>query len=576
MKYNVKRLKRWAFKKWKQYWFEKRVIWKLELRAEIHYKMQVKLKIFKKWLYFVIKKKESHIQSQIVQAFYHRNLKIKCFIKLSNQNMLINFMQSYGEVYHTYLVYLYLNLHILQFTKMYYETFLEYYLQLLLKINYEKRLKTYTLRKLKKYAAHVKQNQINTQKAKIYFLTRFGHEYLHMYFLIWKRYATKRKFKKIEKEKAINHHQRQLMKHSVEKLFSYYCYRKRKNANNERALLFLMRKLKMKVLCKWKVYVESKQIMRNKFRMASEYYDIKLKKLCFKSLRNYVSYQNNLRQKLLQYNYVQERRMKKQYFLKMKDFWLHKIQMKQKYNLAKNHYKSRLFKKSFDSLQLYKHYHIKRKIHHEYLIKCVQERIQHTILKRCFDNWMKYKLVQNHKLFKINLGIAHYQKHLLKKILQNWSLWLKRKQERLHLTNLCEKHFEMKNLSKIFKTWKIYAANEKSMRQKLDCAKKVYRKNLLKEGIRVIIINGLAKQKQREDQAFKNLRKSLDIARKYFKIWKNNVKHTPHKNIFEGEILPKYTISNNFPIKQLNTEPFKWNPLCFMKPRIPKFLTNVG
>lgn len=558
-KHYEQRLKWNAFRKLRNCWFESNVVWKLEVRADIHHNITLKQKCMKQWLCFHISRKQLELKQQIADAYFKRTLKIRYYTKLKYARDAININEMYGSTMQLHITYVYLNFNLLQYMRNYYEICENYTLQILLHNNYQPRIMRKCLRKLQQYANYSIQRRELNYKAKCFFRYKYGQKIKQKYFYMWKQYVASHQSKQNNKGRAIKHFNFRLLQRCFLKMRNYSTYRILKNKIKEAAVTYHQEKLMRKICIHWKMFVNIKQNMRFKKAIALSHYEVLLKRLCFANLKKYRIQQLETRSKLKVFRASKERNLLHFCFQKLKTYVNHSILKKKKCLTAQLHYKCELQKKCFKLLQKFQAH---RKAKQLRLRELVHKK-EKTTLGYCFKKWRKY--VENIRAKKVRFAsVDEYLKMLLfKRYFGYLRKFKNHRQFKKAQQIVSHRHYLHKLTSNTFGEWKRFFAEQQKIKKKLLQAEQFYKCSLQKLTLRVILEEGIHKQQEKEKIVFEQILRRYKIAYKYYNVWKN-------KTVAIDKFKHKCDYSHH------TFEVFQWNPLCFAKPRIPEFLKHMS
>lgn len=554
-KHYKQRLKWNAFKKWRDCWFEGNVVWKLEVRADIHYNIALKQKCMKQWLCFHVSCRQLELKQQIADAYCKRTLKIRYYIKLKNAKVATEINKMYSSAMQLHTIYVYLNYNLLQCMKNYYELYENYMLQVLLQNNYQPRIMRKCLWRLHLYANDSIQKKELNHKAKCFFRYKYGLKFKQKYFHMWKQYVAYHQNKQKKNNRALKHFNFRLIQRCFLKIQNYSTYRFLKNKIKEAAATYHQEKLMRKICIHWKRFVNIKQTMHFKNARALNHYEVFLKRVYFTNLKKYRIQQLETRFKLEMFRASRERHLLHYCFQELKRYANHRMLKKKKCIAVQLHYERVLQKKCFKFLQ---NYQARRKAKKLKLQILVYKKMK-TTLAHCFKKWREY--VENVRAKKSRFAAVDEQlKMLLLKRYFNYLRKFKNYREfRKTQQIVADKHYLHKLANCTFKEWKQFLVVQQKHKEKLLQAEQFYKNNLQRLALRIILEGGICKQQDKEKIVFEKILRRYKIAYKYYNIWRNKtitkIKSEPRCDTFEV---------------------FEWNPRCFEKPRIPEFLKHMS
>lgn len=579
VKYYTIKIKHRGYMLLKQNWYDQKVLWRLILRAELHYVYILKRNMFHKWLNVILERKQLRLKLRIAEVFYNKTIIARYFLRLKNIKRIEQVMTSYGITSKTYLVYLYLNFNALMLFHRHAKAFQEYCMKVLFEINYKNKHLKYYFEKLRVFTAHMKYRRYRALKAEQFFLRHYKIQYLLKYFNIWKEYIKNKHAKKAAYMKSENNYKNRIMQHAFKKLYKYSKYRQFKTTLKIGADMFYSMGLKKRTLNLWKLYAERKLNKKNRLNSVSEYYLYKIKKSCFLKLLKNKNYQFWLRDKLCAFKEGSEYRAKYVCIVRLKKYVTYKKTKSEKYISVANYYKHKLAYRCLRTLESYNEYKKCKRKRRDSLLIHVFENQNKKLLKICFLKWKAYLLLKNQKKQEIEIVKMQYKNCLLRRIIRKWFQYKCIKNNSRKMKHNAENYYRNKLTRNALHQWHYYTQKQKRFGTTLEIARKMYEKSLLQRALATVLTHGLRKQQNRNEMAFQNLLKSFQIGLKYFKIWKYKVLHKTlkenHVNILR--INEAFGISSpTFPNKvNIDLVTFKWNPLCFMKPRIPQFLKST-
>lgn len=492
-KYYLQRIKISYFNLWRELHFEEKLLWRLIIRANIHYNLNLKRNCFKKLQLYVINKKEKALKLRISENLFNRKIKKKYFLVLYYSPKLRRAHEILVKYLNKYLIFLYLNYHInrtlLKLNELQEKLLLIMYVKKLER----KRLLKSCLRILmvyKNWQVKKRENQLILKK---YLESKYNSEYLMPYFQSWIQYVVIRIQKKSHYEEASVFYLNKLLRDTFNSIKKYKEMSLIKKELKLIAFEFLKRKLLFKTFNGWKKRIDFKIKMHNLMIEAELFYWEKLTRDCFKKLKLYFHHKNVNRQKIIE----------------------------------------------------------------------AEEFYSKTIVKRIMIIWKNLLVESRERKLRISKLKKLHEFYLSKKYLKYWRLFIEKKKANY----LLEKQSLMKNT---FCMWKKFSERCKLFRILKEEAWNLYKKKLIHEGLRIILIAGLERKRCRENMACEVWRKQFYLSTKYFKIWKSKV-------LFIELSCDDFLGKKNWIEAKVNNsmfEEFNWNPFCFEKPRVPEYLRS--
>lgn len=571
-----------GYKMLKQHWYRCRVFWRLNLRAKLHHALTLKQNVFRRWFNFVLEKKISIIKWHIAEAHYNKIVKARYFLRFINFKNITQLMTERGMILKTYFTYLYLNQNALLLFLQYAKELKQYYLKHLYVVNFKKRKLPYCFEKLKQFAKYNKSRRYKLMKAKQFFLQHFKRKYLRTYFSLWKTYVEKRKVRKELYKQSEDHLNKQIMRHAFQKLQKYARYHKLKVTVQVCAHKLYFTNIQKRAINLWKLYVEQRLNKMTKLFKSEEYYLYKLKKSCFLKLFKNKIYQQLLREKLETFMKTNEYKIKCKYFFRLKKYIKYRHVKAEKCIYALEFYNKKLVYRSLKILKRYRDYKKIRKIKNCLLLNQFFENKKLRLLSIHFQRWKRYIHSTRKIRFLLNVANTQYKSCLLSKCFKQWLHFVSIRKKTHIILNSCRLHYSNKLTHATFYKWYQYTKNQKIFATKIELAKQFYTKQLQQKALATVLVHGFHQQQKRKEKASQSVIKTFYLTLKYFRIWKYKVlQKILHENLNRFDTC-RYNkipgIWNSTPTNIINEDviTFKWNPMCFVKPKVPDFLSNAA
>lgn len=536
--YNNK-LKKKFFEKFKFFVFQERTVWRLELRSKVHYSYKTKLKSFRRWQLYSIQQKETKIKAAIADFQFAKTTKKKYFVRLAYYPIFKKVLNVFELIVSKLVVFLFINFNILQLKQQYLQLREEYLLKFYANKKQNLRYSHRTLLILKRFVRSKRVKRENYAKAMDFLKRKSFPDFIGKYFNKWKCFADFQILQRENLEKVQYFHRFKTCKKYLKKLIRHKDVKQINRYNRKRSETFYVRKMLVKGLKQLKNNVTH----RKQIKIAENHCRMRLKKKSFVILRLYCLHKQKLNE-----NFVY---LRKKFEIKQKRKLFHKLlayknfaKKKQEKNLkAIIFYRQKLMFECFERLRTHTNYCLNKNQQFGTF-----EKRNLRIMRRFFLKWKIYKTLIFEKQLKNIVAEKHLRNVLLRKHFSEWKRFLMELKQKNYQSQMLVK-------KKKFILWKKYVEGKKIHENQIKQAHQIYRRNLLKEGISIIIRAGIAKRNHFERLALKKYEKDFHLSIKYCKIWKEKV----------------FSKENRQPPRK-ETNKFVWNPLCFQKPKIPAYL----
>lgn len=579
-KYYRRRILKKAFSKLKTNWFEQRIEWRLTVRSNIHYKFALKRKILYHWQYYLMLRKQKIVRMAIANLHYQNKIKTRYFVKLKYLKKFNLLHQNLTKQSSVHAIYLFLHINLITLAASFFTSKMEYVILIL----YYQKYRGRKLRDYLKKLQHYKQTQIvkknHERLIKLFRKSKYNPENLRASFENWHTFTQISIIIRLKHKIAQTFLENKLKYLYFRRLYIYKELKRVKRKNEIVAEEFYRTSLKIHSFKRWIKFVIYKHTRNNNVNEANEFYRKKLKQKSFVKLLKYKYKKEKYRRIITDFREKIKQQVKRQCFDKLNKYFYHKQTKKLKYQSACTFHDNFLIKKIFTLLAMYVQDQRLRRLRLETLVndKIKQRELQE--LRKILNNLIKYKDYKSAKRIKIQSANQKFKTNLLQKTFFTWKIFVNRNKMVAYKYEILNKRYCNTITKNAFSLWKNYVAEEKLYRTILSRAKDLYNKSLLREGIRIILLQASKEQKKRESVVVQNIEKKILIALKYFKIWKYRTKpFTETKNdqnfSLKVEINHKEIIHGRKLIQPATDDflmDFEWDSLCFAAPRIPEYL----
>lgn len=541
-KYYKNRIKRRAFFELKKNWFENRVEWRLTLRANLHYKFTSKRNIFNGWKYYIERKKQKPFILQKIREYSDYRIKRHYFGYLRYARKFSLQSKRLQTVLYKLIIFSFLYVNLTSEACTFHRNLLTKLVLYRHSIYFRKRyLKTcFVNLEIYKEISLIKKNKNEIVKA--FRQLKYNPEDLRNIFEKWKKF-TRFSIEKYNKIMNVNEYYNSKLKSKMfSNLLKYAIRRKAKRNTNRMVDAFYTLKLKKKMLKRWINYQNVRTIKNRKITKAVELYKKKLNIKVLKQIKKYCKRQKELKLIVLKIETKINLNLKRKCFQKITKYCAHQCDKKNKLILVENFFNKQLLIKYFNLL-------FERQLFYQHFIHKYLEEKRLKSLTMSFNQLIKYKNRRLQKRSNYTLAFNFFNQNVLKKCLTNWKVYASyRKRINQAYTNLSAR-LNLNAKKTVLKIFKTNVEMGQRFRTDLETAKKLYKEELLKIGLRVIIKAAYEKNKTQKQSALEEYEKEFVLVGKYFQKWKTRLKQT---NKTHSQSLV-----------------FKWNPLCFEQPRIP-------
>lgn len=526
-----------AFIVWKNYHLRHKKDWRLEIKADVHYSLQLKLKSFKKWQLFILERFKEIIRKKISQIYYEKKIKLTYFLNLRLYVKERLYRRKTEPIIISGLIFCYSRIEVLIRGCIYINLRLNY-----LALKYDenqwrtKRLKVYFDKLLDYVNGRITKRNIEV-KLRLFLRNKYDPEVLRPYLKFW-----------VDFTKCATNRKRKLLRKSFLQLRRYKSYSQSKRGKIILATVWYEAKIKRDILRNWINFTNDKLLKANRIVLADSHYEHKLKRSSFIKWYRYKIYKQN---KVKLTNFVEEiysSKLKLHYYTKLKLYCVYSKRKRFKFNQACSYYDTQLKRYYFDKIKQYYCYKMQKKIEEAATIQKFQRGQNLRRLKTCLNKLKILKLISQKNKELERKSLIFYTKILCKRTFFAWLQYIRSKQ-----------FYRVRNVIVIkkitFVKWRNYTRREIQYRKKLEVAKTVYEKHLLSKALAFVLKSGDRKQDFRKRKALDAFERDFQLQSKYYLIWKRKVL---------GNVSDK--------IKFNCGEVFEWNGLCFQQAKIPENL----
>lgn len=535
-------MKRKYFDKLKLYIFERRKIWRLILRANVHYKFNIKRKYFCAWLTFRSANKAKKIKYK--RAVDHNCLKLKrkyfyyvAFYPLVKLLLIVCERLLTLCIYYLFFNYNILYLHLDAITCR-----RNYLILLYSRDKHYTKLCGKALTTLHDHAIFKRHKREINAKSRNFFMAKNYPQYLRRYVRTWITFANDSIRKRCQMCVAEEFYNERLMKKCIKKLMEYKNYNRTKRSNTVLATTFFAVKLKIKYFKALSLYHRRRLLKYKNLQRAGEFFMTKLKLQYFLVIQHFAKEEQQYRTALVSFN----RKIAGRCLQHLRTYAASRKEKNFKKFLALEHYEIKLKTVFFRAL-------LKNCKHYRKLTEKSDSLYYKKLLSKYLCTWKKFMSIKREKQLKRYQSKQHLEAKIKTKYFKLWKVFIR--ENRILITNL-----ESILIRWTFRKWKRYYNEVVTYEKKKAEALTIYNNSLIRRGLKVIVSSGLLKQTSKDYFILQRNERSLKIAAKYFRIWKSKV------------IIPKSSIGN---ISAENNLQFQWNPICFEEPRIPSFLNTI-
>lgn len=520
----LKSLLRKTFKKLEMSWYEGRIEWKHNLRAELHHNFVLKKRSFHKFAMFYVAKKTKKVKTSIAEVMFDKNFK---------KRMLKSIINNW---------------------------------------------KQFTYRK--------KTSKLKKAVADQHFKIHFRIERSRLYFTRWVFFARNRRAYKMKLNEAYKYYRMKLISRVFNAFFSYITHRRMRCNQMERVSQFYTDKLKQKMFNKLVSYRMYKLFQRDRMNFASNFYRKKLLRLAMRSFLKHLERQQYKRDRLDLFSKSKVKRMRANYFEYWRIYKNDRKIKQQKLLKASGLHDFKCKKKYFRKLKLNRLNRRRKKKYQAMKMLQVKSIFDRRLLVICFVTWKSYTYNKKIKKEKIHLADVNHESSLKKKYFHIWvsyKIHIKLKRTRLIEIQL---FYYQKTLQHCFKEWKIFTDEQRTFKLKKSKSKNYYQSCLIKQIFLLIIKAAFREKDENLNRYLENEKRRLILAQKYLKTWKiktkNSRKHKTNPVILkkaysnvgddmfdkmeQKTIEPQHFLVGSVP------ESFIWDPACYARPRVPEYM----
>ncbi|KAB0794545.1 hypothetical protein PPYR_11384 [Photinus pyralis] len=502
-------------------------------------------------------RKQKKIKQQIGVYFYQNRLKLKCFAHLKD----IRSLHSRGRLIHQsavqYKIFAFLYMNTLNIHNNYLQETIRHYVNVLHLHAFKSRVFKYYFRKLQMYTEKRKLKKSHCELIEVFRQAKCNPRLLAVALRSWIYFTsislgTRQKVELMRQR--VNVKLKSVYFHLLQ---SYARGRTRKNNEKQLAVLFYEKSLLHKCFKAFVTYRDVRRSKHVKQRHACQFATNKLMQACFKAI---VKYKNGeQRKREAHWRIVATLAMKSQRrcFTILRNQRRVRLINEKKYENACQFHARQVEKKAFLILVGYRIYQAQKRTLYDRINMAVKQ----LTLQRTFDKWRSFCAISRQKRRMVNQADKHYLSSTMRRMLHLW----KQSARRLKLTreqmNESEKIYSLKTKQKALQRLKAHVDEKKKLQAHLHAVEDFNRSHMLRSGIRILLTSAFNLHKEREKLALEKYRRKHFLAVKYLGIWKR--------------CLP-------MAIKQPQPSPvpyecmsFQWNPTCFDKPKIPKYLRAI-
>lgn len=457
-RYYTKNLIKKAFFAWVMIWYEERKMWKLMVKAQIHYSFNVMQKMLDRW-------KEHHSKKIIVK------LKWKIaeihFQKIRKRQIILLAFNKW-RLYQRYKIY----------------------------------------------------RKVQYKIALTFFKSKYNRNQLKIFINRWVIFTRASKREKTRFRRATMQHHYKLKLTCFRKLLVYKDMRNKNKKLINNVLLASQIKLQRKTLTAWKNFINIKKHKKQNLMLSEAHYVFRLKYIFFKRLLFNKIRNKTIKQKISAFKNYQNQNILRSYFLKLMAYKNYRLLKHEKQEKSNFHYNKTLTKKIFVLWKKYElKKQCKKKILEKQIlnakiyIECAKKRF-------LFKKWKQFwtlQLIKRQKLLsakKCSINI------IVRKYFYIWMLFLKNQRKTVLNTKISIEFYQIKILKMTLAAWKTFTYNNKNFKQKLKEADCYYKTQLKKEALHFIIKSGLIQKELNFKENKQRIDHQLFLSHKYFSIWK--------------------------------------------------------
>lgn len=456
--YYEQNLKKKVVEVWIMFWYEERIEWKLLIKANIHYRLNLLQKIFHNWKLYQITIRYGKLKKEM--AIVH---------SLKNSRR-----QSICWAFNKWKIY----------------------------INYKK------------------MNKIKIRIAKEFFWSKYNAEFLRTFFKRWIILKSVSLRNKKNMQNAAKHYENRLISICLEKILKYTIARKVKHEFEKKYNAMYNKKLLSKIFICWKNVVVFIRYKKENKLLAMQHYIFTLKQYCFSKLRKYNSMSKNRKFKINSFRQSHNKRLIARYFNELKTFKEIRTQKKRKIAKADFFFHRNAIQNIFLKFKLYANYRKSKRV--SMTNKIIEIRAQLIFKKKKFfyETWKTYCLNQLLIKYKYATATRFAERQVLKNILNAWKIFLLQKNtKKLQIMHSC-KFYNLKIAKKHFTIWKSHIDEITLFKNNLKRAFDLYKRHLIEEGLLLIIRSGFLRRDKNFKKCLQTFNRHLFLAYKYFSLWR--------------------------------------------------------
>lgn len=548
-KYYLSNILRKYFDKWSSFYYEERILWRQQIRADVHYNLSLKKNCFAKWKLAIIHHKEVKLRNHLAKLFFIKRQKVKCFYKLKYSKLLRVFTDKQNNLFIDYIALLFINFNTLKIFRVYVKQKI-----IFLILNYNKRkLLMRCFSRMVQFCDSQKQKSERNKILKRYLKSKYDPEYLRSFLDLWKQYVSHKKNKNLIIIKVDNRYHKKLLRHYFVLLVKY------KHSKQEKRYLQIVAdnhfeaQLKLTYYKRWRKFYKMQVLKSYNLSVAINHYNHSLSRRCLKRMYEHYIELLDLHHKLDIADNFRKRKLKTVYFCKLKQYVVNKQRKLRMLENSDKYWMNKLKQRMFTKLNQYA------------LVKRTRRNQNNDIVSKCcanastrikifyFKQWKTF--LCNQRLYKIKLNLADSKCNINLKVryFRKWQQATKMiKAEYIKNNHLIKK--------RSFEMWKGFCVDIKMFKERLIISEELYQNYLKYKGLRIILYNGLEKKRERELYALRNWNRLFCIVSKYFTIWKNKANFGSLKKELPGDNLRK--------------SEFVWKSQLYGEPRIPDYLKS--
>lgn len=457
--YHYKRnLKKKIMTAWISVWYEEKIEWKLIIKANIHYQLNILEKSLQKWKCFRAHKRFSMLKKQI--AIIHS------------------------------------------------------------KNNSRRQTLTWVLNKWKIYTKQTYEKKIKNCIAKQFFQSKYRPEFLRNFFKRWMILRKISVRNKLRLQRALKYYEHHLIFVCFEKINLYRSIKKGKYEYRRKYIIIYENKLLKKVIQNWKNVVAFNYRKKQNYLLALTHYVFKLKQRALLSM--VVFKNTNKEKKSLLRNFQQEQNEKlvRQYFHVLKLFKEKRKLKRKKVEIAEKLYTKSLNLRVLYTLKTYANHRKDKRILMADLVAKTKLHLKSTKLRILFKKWRSYCVFRILKKQKIWAAKQNEEKRVLKICMRLWrNFWLHKQFKKSKIIQV-RIFYHSKLKTNYFCTWKCHIQEILSFKENMKQAVDLYKRHIIEEGLLLIVKSGFLRQDENYEKCKQIFSRHLFLTYKYFNMWR--------------------------------------------------------